>query len=145
MQRQCLILTQFQRGSQLPASASVDGPDSESAAREPDIEESTRNLFASLTGSSTANPVDALREYLDSDVLEYTKTNPLAYWLEVDTSNAERAALARMAIDYLGAPGMYTFSYQATLSNCTSFQQRQPKSSEPSAVAGSPFHGFATL
>ena len=72
------------------------------------IKENTFNLFAAVTGATQGSNTDALEEYLKSDTLGAHVNNPIVYWweyLNANTQNAERVALARMAIDYLAIPG----------------------------------------
>ena len=84
------------RGSTPPRSSVADVPDF------------TRNLFASITGATAAPRVDALEDYLSSDVIDDVVEDPISYWATIaDGRNAEKAALARMAIHYLGVPGMF--------------------------------------
>ena len=52
--------------------------------------------------------MDALEDYLTSDVIEDVVEDPIAYWATIaDGRNVEKAALARMAIHYLGVPGKF--------------------------------------
>ena len=88
-----------------PSSAAV----ADSPARADEVPDFTRNLFASITGSTATVRVDALEDYLSSDVIDDVVEDPIAYWATIaDSRNAEKAELARMAIDYLGVPGKFS-------------------------------------
>ena len=53
--------------------------------------------------------MDALEDYLTSDVIDDVVEDPIAYWATIaDGRNVEKAALARMAIHYLGVPGEFS-------------------------------------
>ena len=53
-----------------------------------------------------SNDTDALEDYLNSNLIQDVSENPVAYWSPLlDHRDPERAALARMAIDYLSVPG----------------------------------------
>ncbi|EIW62760.1 uncharacterized protein TRAVEDRAFT_113456, partial [Trametes versicolor FP-101664 SS1] len=73
-----------------------------------DIPASTRKRFAAIGGAAKAGCVDTLKKYLEEPPAE-TVTDPLKYWDLVLKSSSESSgehALARMAIDFLSAPGM---------------------------------------
>ena len=98
---------------------------------------SLQRRVALVTGAAQGSNMDALEEYLKSDTLAAHVNNPIQYWVEYLRANerhAERAALARMAIDYLAIPGIL-FSYQNVRTLISAFMQpRLPRRSGLSAA-----------
>jgi len=60
------------------------------------------SLFAALDDFGTDATSDELEEYLNTPTIATKNLDPLAWWYAIGISSP----LARMALDFLSAPGM---------------------------------------
>ena len=71
------------------------------------------NFFDELDDFGTDPAIDELEEYLNTPTISTKGLEPLTWWYAIGDSNP----LARMAIDFLSAPGKPIISFNKFLSN----------------------------